>query len=128
MASRSRLPRRRWSVAFKKRVVAEANRPGTSAAEVARHYGLNPSLLLNWKKKYGTEVALVPVEIVSDSDQSLSQWSCHRSKDYDMLLVGQNASGVPKIVLPCKSTVRCGSDVNPGLLTAAALTALRPTP
>ena len=121
MASRPRAPRRRWSVAFKKRVVAEASRPGASAAEVARHYDLNASLLINWKKKYGAEVALVPVEIVSDSDQGLPQSSSHRSKDHGTPSVGRNASHVLEIDLPC------GSDVN-SVLLIEALTALRAKP
>ena len=127
MVSRQRAPRRRWSVAFKKRAVTEASRPAASVAEVARHYNLNANHLLNWKKKYGSEVALVPVEIVSDSDQGLPQGSCYRSKDHGTPSVGRNASNLLEIDLPCGSTVCCGSDVN-SVLVIKALTALRAKP
>ena len=72
MAAKPRASRRRWSVEFKKHVVAEASRPGVSAAQVARRYDLNANLLFNWKKKYGTECALVPVEIVPVASVSVT--------------------------------------------------------
>ncbi|MDA9008980.1 transposase, partial [Alphaproteobacteria bacterium] len=43
--------------------VAEALQPGVSAASVARRHGLNDNLLFNWKRKFGNEAALVPVEV-----------------------------------------------------------------
>ena len=55
--------RRRYDVDFKRQVVAEALQPGVSAASVARWHGLNDNLLFNWKRKFGNEAALVPVEI-----------------------------------------------------------------
>jgi transposase-like protein len=55
--------RRRYDVDFKRQVVAEALQPGVSAASVARRHGLNDNLLFNWKRKFGNEVTLVPVEI-----------------------------------------------------------------
>lgn len=55
--------RRRYDVDFKRQVVAEALQPGVSAASVARRHGLNDNLLFNWKRTFGSEVALVPVEI-----------------------------------------------------------------
>jgi transposase len=42
--------RRSWSRAEKRRIVAEAFRPGASAADVARSYGLNANLLFNWRR------------------------------------------------------------------------------
>ena len=91
MSSTSRAAHRRWGVAFKKRVVAEASRPGVSAAQIARRYDLNANLLFNWKKKYGTDVALVPVEIVPDNDHGLPESSSHRLNDYGTPSVEHNA-------------------------------------
>ncbi len=45
-----RRARRSWSRAEKRRIVAEAFRPGASAADVARGYGLNANQLFNWRR------------------------------------------------------------------------------
>ncbi len=45
-----RRTRRSWSRTEKRRIVAEAFRPGASAADVARSYGLNANLLFNWRR------------------------------------------------------------------------------
>lgn len=45
-----RRTRRSWSRAEKRRIVAEAFRPGASAADVARSYGLNANQLFNWRR------------------------------------------------------------------------------
>jgi transposase len=71
MASRSRTPRRRWSVEFKKRVVAEASQPGVSGAKIAHRYDLNANLLFSWKNKFGDGAALVPIEITLDDSDHL---------------------------------------------------------
>ena len=63
MNGKARRSRRRWSEAFKRRVVAEATEPGMSAAAVARRYNLNANLLFNWKRRYGFEDRFLPVEI-----------------------------------------------------------------
>ncbi len=39
--------RRRWSVEDKRRIVAEASRPGISASWVARRYDIAPSQLFS---------------------------------------------------------------------------------
>ena len=64
MVSRSRAPRRRWNIEFKKRVVAEASQASVSGADIVRKYDLNASLLFNWKKKFGSAVELVPAEVM----------------------------------------------------------------
>lgn len=66
MASKPKPPRRRWSAAFKKRVAAEATQSGVSTAQIARRYDLTANLVLNWKKKFGSGAALVPVEVVAN--------------------------------------------------------------
>jgi transposase len=42
--------RRSWSRAEKSRIVDEAFRPGASAADVARSYGLNANQVFNWRR------------------------------------------------------------------------------
>jgi transposase len=43
--------RRRWSVAEKLRIVAETEEPGSSIAEIARHYEISRGLLWNWRSQ-----------------------------------------------------------------------------
>jgi transposase len=50
ISSERRRARRSWSRAEKRRIVAEAFRPGASAADVARSYGLNANQLFNWRR------------------------------------------------------------------------------
>jgi transposase len=50
VVSERRRTRRSWSRAEKRRIVAEAFRPGASAADVARSYGLNANQLFNWRR------------------------------------------------------------------------------
>ncbi len=47
---RRRGKRRSWSRAEKSRIVDEAFRPGASAADVARGYGLNANQVFNWRR------------------------------------------------------------------------------
>jgi len=47
---RRRRTRRSWSRAEKSRIVDEAFRPGASAADVARGYGLNANQVFNWRR------------------------------------------------------------------------------
>ncbi len=55
--------RRRWSVAFKRRVVAEASEPGVSVASVARRYDLNANQVFNWRRRHGGAEVFLPVEV-----------------------------------------------------------------
>jgi transposase len=43
--------RRRWSVADKLRIVAEADEPGSKIAEVARRHEISRSILWTWRKQ-----------------------------------------------------------------------------
>ena len=60
-------PRRRWSVAEKRRIVAESYEPGISVSVVARRNDVNANLVFNWRRQFreaGGEAAnggLVPV-------------------------------------------------------------------
>ncbi len=66
MPGKSRRTRRRWSDDFKRRVVAEASQPGVSVAAIARRYDLNNNLLFNWKRRFGVDIAFLPVEVVPE--------------------------------------------------------------
>jgi len=99
MAARSRTARRRWSETFKKRVVAEASEPGMTVTEIARRYDLDARRVSNWIKKFGSGVALVPVEITSDHN-------------------GSPTSLTIEIDLPCGTRVRCGPETSTELVTS----------
>jgi len=110
MASKSKPPRRQWSTTFKKRVAAEAMQAGASTAQIARRYDLTANLVLNWKKKFGSGVALMPVEVVaggSDLPQSPRQ-----------------PPSCVEIDLPCGAKLRFGADASSAQL-AAIIAALR---
>ena len=66
MSGTSRRTRRRWSDDFKRRVVAEASQSGVSVSAIARRYDLNNNLLFNWKRRFGDDVAFLPVEVLPD--------------------------------------------------------------
>ncbi len=97
MASGSRTLRRRWSETFKKRVVAEASQPGVTVTQIARRYDLDARRVSNWMKKFSSGVALVPVEVTSDDNGSLT-------------------SPAIEVDLPCGTRVRCNADANTELV------------
>lgn len=66
MPESSRVPRRRWSGEFKRRVVAEASAPGVSVVSVARRYDLDANLVFNWRRRYGGAGVFLPVQVVPD--------------------------------------------------------------
>ena len=66
MSETSRRTRRRWSDDFKRRVVAEASQSRVSMAAIARRYDLNNNLLFNWKRRFGVDLAFLPVEVVPE--------------------------------------------------------------
>ncbi len=70
MASRPITSRQRWSDAFKKRLVAEARQSGETVAQIARRYDLDGRRVSNWMKKFSSEAALVPVEVMPDDGKS----------------------------------------------------------
>ena len=105
MASGSRTLRQRWSDAFKKRIVAEASEPGVTVTEIARRYDLDARRVSNWMKKFGSGVALVPVEVTSDHSGSPTSTSI-------------------EVDLPCGTRVRCGPETSAELVTSV-IAALR---
>ena len=66
MSGKPRRTRRRWSDDFKRRVVAESSQRGVSVAALARRYDLNNNLLFNWKRRFGVDLAFLPVEVVPE--------------------------------------------------------------
>ncbi len=111
MTSRPRASRRRWSTEFKKRVVAEASQPGVSNAEIARRYDLNANLLFNWKKKFCTEAALIPVEVKADLTNGLPKLITPIPDEHSSTSCAPQPGWV-EIELPCGIRLRCGSDVS----------------
>ena len=107
MASRPRISRQRWSDAFKKRIVAEASQPGETVARIARRYDLDGRRVSNWMKKFGSEVALVPVEVTPDDGNSP--------------MLAPPPSTCIEVDLPCGSKVRFGADVGVELEPGSSL-------
>jgi hypothetical protein len=60
--------RRRFSVADRSHILAEAARPGASVSEVARSYGIERRVLFRWRQEQTASPAFVDVEIVEGSD------------------------------------------------------------
>jgi hypothetical protein len=56
--------RRAFSEELKQRIVMEASRPGASASEIARRYGLDLRLLRRWRKAYAA--ALPAKQVMGD--------------------------------------------------------------
>ena len=105
MAARPRTSRRRWSETFKKPVVAEASEPGMTVTQIARRYDLDARRVSNWMKKFGPGVALVPIEVTTDSSDSPT-------------------SPTIEIDLPCGTRVRCGPEIDNELIRSV-IAALR---
>ena len=70
-SSEAQTPRRRWSEAKKRRIVAESLRGGESATTVARRHGVHVSVLFKWWRRYcpsaDTGAGFVPV-VVEESE------------------------------------------------------------
>lgn len=64
--------RRNFGVADKRRIIAEACRPGASVSGVAKKYGIGPRLLFQWKKDLMPEPQPDPVfaEVKLTDDQA----------------------------------------------------------
>ena len=60
-------PRRRWSDAEKRRIVAESYQPGVSVSVVARRNDVNANLVFTWRRQFreqaGGSGGLVPVVV-----------------------------------------------------------------
>lgn len=56
--------RRRFSEADRSRIMAEMAKPGASASEIARRYGIARRVLLRWRREQVEKPVFVDVEIV----------------------------------------------------------------
>jgi len=59
-------PRRRWSEAEKRRIVAESYQAGVSVSLVARRNDMNANLLFTWRRQYRERGGFVPVIVEPD--------------------------------------------------------------
>jgi transposase-like protein len=66
-------PRRRWSLAEKRRIVEEARGACTNVSAVARRHGIKRALLYRWKKELAGDATAAPtllsVALTSASDE-----------------------------------------------------------
>jgi transposase len=108
--------RRRWSHGEKARIVAETLAPGAVSSEVARRYGVSPSLLFYWRRQAREErltesiaSTLVPVEI----SPSMPLPASARAGDPRSLSSKRRAkAGVIEIELGSGGRVRVDNDVD----------------
>ena len=114
------IPRRRYSVEFKRALVEESFLPGASTAKIALQHGLNGNLLHTWRWHYRNGAlgpitrespSLIPVNFKPDKA------SIERSSD-DTQLAGPHSTQCEPIL-----EIRCGQlqlrfigDVNPDVL------------
>ena len=69
--------RRRWSLAEKRRIVAESLAPGAVSSVVARRHGIHPNQLCDWRRTLRRLTAetiseFVPISVAAPSDASTS--------------------------------------------------------
>ena len=107
MPESRRLTRRRWSVEFKRQVVAEASAPGVSVAAVARRYDLNANLVFNWRRRYGGGGVFLPVAI-SEPARPVPDVAERAS---------ERVAGEIEVALPSGHRVRIRGGFDPELVT-----------
>lgn len=108
--------RRRWRLEEKLRIVAEAERPGASFADVARRHEVSRGLLWTWRRQVrrGELVAeptptFVPVQITADPLPALPAPSPSQAA------VPAETARI-EIALPDGTCVRVGADVGLAVL------------
>ena len=107
-------PRRRWSDAEKRRIVAETLEPGASVSVVARRHDVNANQVFGWRRQYqdglladGTAVtAMVPVQVATGA-------TIERADVADPVEV---SPGLIEIELPAGIKVRVSGAVDGGTL------------
>ena len=107
MPESPRRSRRRWSVEFKRRVVAESSSPGVSVASVARRYDLNANLVFNWRRRYGGARGFLPVAIAAPERPVPDAAAC----------VSEGVAGDIEISLTSGHRVRIRGGFDPELVT-----------
>ena len=66
LPARPAAPRRRWSEAEKRRIVAESYQPGVSVSLVARRNDVNANQVFTWRRQYRERGGFVPVVVAPD--------------------------------------------------------------
>lgn len=100
--------RRVWSLAEKRRIVAECFEPGASVSLVARRHDLNTNMLFTWRRQLGADeaAAVEPVSFVPAAITTAEPAApCRRG------------SGRIEIVLASGVQVIVGMDVDESTLT-----------
>lgn len=121
--------RRRWSVADKLRIVAEASEPGARICDVAARHSLSESLIFTWRRQVREGVLVVPdmpvfvpvrmLEEAVPTAVAPSSFEQHAATP-----ASRSQSGRIEIELGNGSQIRVGADVNLAALRRV-LTALR---
>jgi transposase len=121
--------RRRWSVADKLRIVAEAQEPGARICDVAARHSVSDSLVFTWRRQVreGVLVApdvpvFVPVRMLEEAVPAAAARS--RPEQHAATAVSRAQAGLIEIELGNGSQIRVGRDVNLVALRRV-LTALR---
>ncbi|MGI9409988.1 MAG: hypothetical protein ACR2OV_07935 [Hyphomicrobiaceae bacterium] len=76
--------------------------------QIAHRYDLDAKRISNWKAKFGSGAAFVPVEVSADDDNVANS--------------AQQSSSCIEIDLPCGTRVRWHADANAGLVADAIAT------
>jgi transposase len=119
--------RRRYTEADKRRLVAEAFRPGAVVLEVARRHRVDESLLYRWRRLAGQGLltaeptSFVPVQVAPEPASPAAGPAEPSAAAADAL--AEPAPGVIEIELPRGGRVRISGAAEPATV-AAALRAL----
>lgn len=98
--------RRRFTVAEKRRFLAEASRPGETVSSVGRRYGLSVSLLFRWRRQIeGANARRTAVRVTAERDDvnalrarlvELERQLALKGQEIDQLRLRLNASAGPE--------------------------------
>lgn len=109
--------RRRFSTADKKRIVAEAERPGAEVSGVARQYGITRRLLFRWKQELApaakAKTTFLPVTITDAPGQSAEPLQSQAGPA--PVIVERSAPGI-EVELIGGRRVRFERDVDPEIV------------
>ena len=112
--------RRRWSVEFKRELVAATLEPGSSVSSVARQHDLNANQLFKWRRELALAAApadLIPVEVQPT-------WSGGPLIEGGSALAGPEP-GQTEITLSGGVRVKIKGAVDPAAVTAAVAAVMK---
>jgi transposase-like protein len=111
--------RRRWSLAEKLRIVAEAEQPGFGIAEIARRHEISRGLLWNWRSQVRRGVlrpeappVFLPVQTIGEPANGNG---ARHVEPLSARGMEQAPDGKIEITLPDGTSIKVGHDV--GLVT-----------